>query len=174
MTLVGALESPFRRALVPLDGSRVAEAILPAFLPMARPLKIDVMLVRVVVPTGQAAAVDETPEAIEAMEHAREQRRREADEYLRAVAAMPLFDGLQVSTMVRTGQAPEQIREQDEKHGRQDEPGRDGSRDEDVEAAAREDERLAQRFFHHRADGTVGYYTSHQWAIARSSARRSA
>jgi hypothetical protein len=39
----------FKRALVPLDGSMVAEAILPQFLCMAHALSMDVALIRVVV-----------------------------------------------------------------------------------------------------------------------------
>jgi hypothetical protein len=41
----------FKRARVPLDGSMVAEAILPTFLPLAYPLGMEVALIRVVVPT---------------------------------------------------------------------------------------------------------------------------
>ncbi|PYM96145.1 MAG: hypothetical protein DME04_02535 [Candidatus Rokuibacteriota bacterium] len=109
MKLLAMTEAPFRRALVPLDGSRIAEAVLPAFLPMAFPLQIDIVLVRVVVPTVQSGPADETPEAFAAAERAKERKLHEAREYLRVVAAMPLFDGLSVTTRVRTGQAPEQI-----------------------------------------------------------------
>src|SRR2546422_9968334 len=109
MKLLAMTEAPFRRALVPLDGSRIAEAVLPAFLPMALPLQIDIVLVRVVVPTPQSGPVDETPEAFAAAEQAKERKRQEAREYLRVVATMPLFDRLSVTTRVRTGQAPEQI-----------------------------------------------------------------
>ena len=107
MKIVAAAESPFRRALVPLDGSRIAEAVLPMFLPMARPLQIEVALVRVVVPTIESAA-DESPEAFEAAQRAKEHKRQEAIDYLRVVAAMPLFEGLSVTTSVRAGQAPDQ------------------------------------------------------------------
>ena len=107
MKILAAAESPFRRALVPLDGSRIAEAVLPVFLPMARPLQIEVALVRVVVPIESAA--DESPEAFEAAQRAKEHKRQEAIDYLRVVAAMPLFEGLSVTTSVRAGQAPDQI-----------------------------------------------------------------
>jgi hypothetical protein len=42
-----------RRAIVPLDGSMIAEAILPSFLPMAQRLGLEVVLVRIV-PTATA------------------------------------------------------------------------------------------------------------------------
>jgi nucleotide-binding universal stress UspA family protein len=109
MKILATAESPFRRALVPLDGSRIAETVLPVFLPMARPLQIEVALVRVVVPTFESSAVDESPEALEASQQAKEHKRQEALDYLRVVAAMPLFEGLSVTTSVRAGQAPDQI-----------------------------------------------------------------
>ena len=109
MKILAAAESPFRRALVPLDGSRIAEAVLPVFLPMARPLQIEVALVRVVVPAFESSAVDEPPEALKASQQAKEHKRQEAIEYLRVVAAMPIFEGLSVTTSVRAGQAPDQI-----------------------------------------------------------------
>ena len=98
MKILAAAESPFKRALVPLDGSRIAEAVLPVFLAMARPLQIEVALVRVVVPTLESTAVDESPEAFEASQQRKEQKRQEAMDYLRVVAAMPIFEELSVST----------------------------------------------------------------------------
>jgi nucleotide-binding universal stress UspA family protein len=73
---------------------------------MARPLQIEVALVRVVVPTFESSAVDESPEA---SQQAKEHKRQEALDYLRVVAAMPLFEGLSVTTSARAGQAPDQI-----------------------------------------------------------------
>ena len=109
MKVQAPAETPFRRALVPLDGSRIAEAVLPVFLPMARPLQIEIGLVRVVVPTLESSSADESPEAFEASQQAKEHRRQEAMEYLRVVAAMPFLEGLSVTTSVRAGQAPDQI-----------------------------------------------------------------
>ena len=109
MKILAAAESPFKRALVPLDGSRIAEAVLPVFLAMARPLQIEVALVRVVVSMLESSAVDESPEAFEASQQTKEQKRQQAMDYLRVVAGMPLFEGLVVSTSVRAGQAPDQI-----------------------------------------------------------------
>lgn len=53
----------FKRALVPLDGSMVAEAILPAFLPLAQPLGMELALVRVIVPTVKPVPVEDVPVA---------------------------------------------------------------------------------------------------------------
>jgi nucleotide-binding universal stress UspA family protein len=42
--------SRYRRALVPLDGSRLAEGIIPFILDIAGPLDMDIVLLRVVSP----------------------------------------------------------------------------------------------------------------------------
>jgi len=94
----------FRRAIVPLDGSMVAEAILPWFLRMAQPLGLEVVLVRIV-PTVQSTAMEDPRHAGDNIERVRQ----EAVDYLRAVASMPAFDGLHVITTVRTGEADVEI-----------------------------------------------------------------
>jgi len=99
----------FKRALIPLDGSLVAEAILPAFLPLAHPLGMEVALVRVVVPTVKAVPVDEVPVESVAAVPSIERMLEDAEAYLRAVAATPVFDGLKVVTTVRSGEAPHEI-----------------------------------------------------------------
>jgi nucleotide-binding universal stress UspA family protein len=99
----------FRRALVPLDGSMVAEAILPPFLQLAHPLGLEVALIRVVVPTVKPAAIEETSVALGNTAAPIERMLEEADGYLRAVAATPVFEGLQVVTTVRSGEAPHEI-----------------------------------------------------------------
>src|SRR6266852_3087512 len=102
-----ASEFGFRRALITLDGSIAAEAILPAFLRMARPLGMEVVLVRVVVPPARPAP--STPVAFENTARMLEPKKQKADEYLRAVAATPALAGLRVLTTVRTGEAPREI-----------------------------------------------------------------
>jgi nucleotide-binding universal stress UspA family protein len=98
-----AAEYPYRRALVTLDGSRVAEAILPMFLRVAYPLGMDIVLIRVV-PTVPAAPEDPG----HALDSAK-RTRADAEDYLRAVAATLARDGLRVQTLVRTGEAPAEI-----------------------------------------------------------------
>ena len=99
----------FKRALVPLDGSLVAEAILPQFLRMAHALSMDVALIRVVVPTLNPVAIEEAPAEVANNAPTIERILDEADNYLRSVAALPAFDGLKVMTTVRTGEAPQEI-----------------------------------------------------------------
>ncbi len=99
----------FKRALVPLDGSLMAEAILPSFLRLAHPLGMEIALMRVVVPTVKPAAVEETSVALGNSAPRIERMLHEADTYLRAVAAAPAFEGLHVLTTVRSGEAPQEI-----------------------------------------------------------------
>lgn len=99
----------FKRAVVPLDGSMVAEAILSPFLRLARPLGLEIALIRVVVPTVKPVSVDETSVEISGAAPTIERMLEDADGYLRAVAATPIFDGLKVLTTVRSGEAPQEI-----------------------------------------------------------------
>ena len=98
----------FKRALVPLDGSLMAEAILPSFLRLAHPLGMEIALMRVV-PTVKPAAVEETSVALGNSAPMIERMLDQADTYLRAVAAAPAFEGLHVLTTVRSGEAPQEI-----------------------------------------------------------------
>ena len=102
-------ELGFKRALVTLDGSMVAEAILPPFLQLAHPLGMEVALIRVVVPTVKPAAVEGVPVELGNTTPSIERMLEEADAYLRAVAATPFFEGLRVITTVRSGEAPQEI-----------------------------------------------------------------
>ena len=100
----------FKRALVPLDGSLVAEAILPQFLRLAHPLGMDVTLIRVVVPAVvKSVPTEEAPAAPGNAAPTMERMLDEADSYLRSVAALPVFEGLKVMTTVRTGEPPDEI-----------------------------------------------------------------
>ena len=109
MNPLDAVGFEFRRALITLDGSMLAEAILPVFLRLAYPLGMELVLIRVVVPTVPPATIDDTTPAREHPTPAMERKRKEAEEYLRAVAATPAFDGLRVVTTVRSGEAPLEI-----------------------------------------------------------------
>ena len=90
----------YKRMLVPLDGSRLAEGILPFIIQIAGPLDLEVVLVRVVQPivpltlegTGHFA-VDDVPT-----------RLREAREYLAPVAADLRERGVRVTTEARHGE----------------------------------------------------------------------
>lgn len=92
----------YRKVVVTLDGSPAAEAIIPFILEIARPLGIAVALVQVLEVTP--------PMAVEGTRyfHAEdlEARRREAEAYLRPVAAKLRARGVDVETVVRHGALP--------------------------------------------------------------------
>ena len=89
----------YKRVLIPLDGSRLAEGILPFILQIASPLDLDVVLLRVEQPMA--------PHAIEGTTHFTADdiaaRLRTAREYLAPVAADLRRQGLQVMTDARYG-----------------------------------------------------------------------
>lgn len=95
----------YRRVVVPLDGSPVAEAILPFMLEIAGPLDMEVMLLRVLLPIppqvieGSRHVIVEDPEA----------RRVDAEEYLAPLAAQLRGKGIRAHTRVRRGDAAAEI-----------------------------------------------------------------
>lgn len=95
----------YKRALVPLDSSMVAEGIIPFILEIAGPLDMEVVLLRVVVPI--------TPPALEGARLAEaedaEKRGREAEEYLAPLAVELRAKGIRVRTMVHHGEPPQEI-----------------------------------------------------------------
>ena len=94
----------YRRVLIPLDGSQVAEAVLPFVSRLARPLRLEIALLRVtpfVVPQvveGSRRVVDDS-----------ERLALEAEEYLRGVADRLCADGFRTLTAVRSGDAATEI-----------------------------------------------------------------
>jgi nucleotide-binding universal stress UspA family protein len=88
----------YKRALVPLDGSMVAETIVPFVLQIAGPLDMEIMLLRVVVPPPPIA-IDERDSSVAHID----KLRIDAEEYLNAIAAELRAKGLRVDTQVRIG-----------------------------------------------------------------------
>lgn len=95
----------YKRALVPLDGSPIAEAIIPFILEIAGPLDMEVVLLRVVEPIP--------PIALEGSRHIEvedvELRRAYAEEYLAPIAVELRNKGVRVESRVRRGNAVDQI-----------------------------------------------------------------
>jgi len=89
----------YKRIVVPLDGSRLAEGILPFVLQIAGPLDLEVVLVRVVEPT--------VPQGLEGtgycMVDVVAASLRDAREYLAAVAVKLRGRGVRVTTEARHG-----------------------------------------------------------------------
>lgn len=93
----------YKRVLVPLDGSPVAEAIIPFILDIAGPLDMEVVLLRVVEPIPAPAMevyVDAETVAL---------RTTDAQEYVAAIAAELRDKAVRVDTRVRWGYAADEI-----------------------------------------------------------------
>ena len=95
----------YRRALVPLDGSMIAEAIVPFILEIAGPLDMEVALLRVVVPAPPLVIEGSTHAVVEDVQ----KLRSDAEEYLAPVAAALRARGVHVTTHVRVGDAVGEI-----------------------------------------------------------------
>jgi nucleotide-binding universal stress UspA family protein len=95
----------YRRALIPLDGSPVAETILPFILEIAGPLDIEVVLLRVLQPVP--------PMVVEGSRHIvvedEETRRVDALEYLAPLAIDLRNKAVRVETRVHHGMPPTEI-----------------------------------------------------------------
>lgn len=93
------------KILVPLDGSRLAEGIIPFMLQIAGPLDLEVVLVRVVQPIA--------PQAVEGMRHFTvenvPERMNEAREYLAPIAARLRARRVRVTTEARHGEPVTEI-----------------------------------------------------------------
>lgn len=95
----------FKRVIVPLDGSRLAEGVLPFLKDIAGPLDLEVTLLRVLQPLppeviegSRSLAVEDIPE-----------RFREAYAYLRPLAATLEAKGVRVDCKVRRGEPVTEI-----------------------------------------------------------------
>ena len=95
----------YRLAVVPLDGSPVAEAIIPFVLEIAGPLDLEIALVRVLQPVP--------PQVIEGSRHVVvedvEARQLDAQEYLAPLAAELRAKGIRAQTHVRRGDPTAEI-----------------------------------------------------------------
>jgi nucleotide-binding universal stress UspA family protein len=93
----------YRRALVALDGSEVAETIMPLIFKIAGPLEVTLLRVNVpvrpLVVEGAGQPIFEDPESA----------RIDAEEYLAPLAVDLRRRGVRVKTEVRRGEAAEEI-----------------------------------------------------------------
>jgi len=95
----------YKRVLIPVDGSEVAESILPFILEIAGPLDLEVVLLQVNRPMP--------PYAVEGTRYIEmddiEGRRERALAYLGGLAAEMKAKGIQVETRVRRGEPVHEI-----------------------------------------------------------------
>jgi nucleotide-binding universal stress UspA family protein len=97
----------YKRALVPLDGSMVAEGIVPFVLEIAGPLDMEVTLLRILVPAPPVVVEGASYVVVDDAE----KHRAEAEEYLAGVAAELRAKGVRVKTGVRRGEPVAEILE---------------------------------------------------------------
>ncbi|MFI5338846.1 MAG: universal stress protein [Candidatus Methylomirabilales bacterium] len=90
----------FRKILVPLDGSALAEAILPRATELAKDLGAELLLLRVAM-AHVFPGVDPTEEEVRVV--------REAEEYVEALADKLAEKGARIRTAVRYGTAAAEI-----------------------------------------------------------------
>src|SRR4029453_17005475 len=95
----------YRRVLVPLDGSLVAEGIIPFIMEIAGPLDMQVVLVRVLVPVPPMAVEGTRQVVIEDFE----KRRVEAEEFLWARPRELRAKGCRATPEVRRGEPVAEI-----------------------------------------------------------------
>lgn len=95
----------YKRAIVPLDGSPVAEAIIPFILEIAGPLDTEVVLLRVLQPIPPSVHEGSRHVVVEDVEG----RWREAEEYLAGIAGELRRKGIRVGTRVGRGDPASEI-----------------------------------------------------------------
>jgi nucleotide-binding universal stress UspA family protein len=100
----------FHRLLVPLDGSTLAEAVLPYVRRLASPRGTRVVLLQVIDPAPVVAAM-ETPAAAQIIAEAEERDRREGQTYLERMRARLAADGMDVTPILRVGDPATAIEE---------------------------------------------------------------
>lgn len=97
----------YKRALVPLDGSPMAESIIPFLTEIAGPLDMSITLLRVLEPITTVATDFGEPVVVDDLRA----RARDAEEYLAPLAVMLRARGIDVSWCVRRGRADSEILE---------------------------------------------------------------
>lgn len=98
------MASQMRCVLVALDGSELAETVLPVVARLARPLGLELVLLRVV-PDIPRQALEATRHVLDNAQRLRE----ETIEYLEGVADRLRSEGLKVTSAVRQGDAATEI-----------------------------------------------------------------
>lgn len=104
-----------KRVLIPLDGSRTGETVIPSAEVLARALGTELVLIRVVVPSSLQrdsfhGFIDATmEELVTQAEKGQEDRKASATEYLKSVEKPLKEGGLATSVVVLLGSPPDKI-----------------------------------------------------------------
>ena len=103
----------YKRVLVPLDGSRMAEGVLPFIVQIASPLDLEVVLVRVMPPIMPQTIEGTTYFTVDDIAR----RLTEAREYLAPLAADLRGSGVRATTDARHGEPVREIVAAAREHG---------------------------------------------------------
>ena len=95
----------YKRVLVPLDGSPLAEAIVPFLSEIAGPLDMSIVLLRVLEPVPAAVAEGARHTFIDVSET----RRQDAMTYLASVASSLQARGIRTTLEVRSGRPDREV-----------------------------------------------------------------
>jgi nucleotide-binding universal stress UspA family protein len=95
----------YKRALVPLDGSPLAEAIIPFLMEIAGSLEMSIVLLGVREPIPQVGGDGVRHPLLDVAEA----HMRETEDYLASIAAALRARGLAVSYAIRSGRPDEEI-----------------------------------------------------------------
>lgn len=98
----------YKRILVPMDGSPLAEAVLPHVQPLAKSFGTEVVLLQVMTEPGEAFAVPASP--LSPPKSVRKNQTR-IKSYLKKVCANLEREGINATYLIRTGGIPETILE---------------------------------------------------------------
>jgi nucleotide-binding universal stress UspA family protein len=97
---------PFRRVVVPLDGSHLSESALALAEELARALAVPIVLLRVIEFVGLAFAADPVASSYVDYQRILDTLQEDAEQYLASVASGLREKGLEVETLAQVGVAP--------------------------------------------------------------------
>ena len=108
----------YKKILVPLDGSELAECVLPHVESIAKGCGVqEVVFLRVAEPVPLPSGDDSTTFSYEAVERLDRQNRANAENYMSQVARRTKYKGVIIRSEVVTGRAAESIAQYATKNG---------------------------------------------------------
>lgn len=108
----------YQKIMVPLDGSKLAECMLPHVEALAKGCQVkNVVFVRVVEPFYMPAADDGLAFSDEDLKRINSETKTAAENYLDQLVSQTKYDGVNLQTEVIVGKAAESLAEYAEKNG---------------------------------------------------------
>ena len=98
----------YKRILIPVDGSPLAEAVLPHVQPLAKSFNAELVLLQVLVEPAEAFALPSSPLA---PHRSTQKAYTKMKNYLKKICAALEKDGVNTTFLIRSGGVPENILE---------------------------------------------------------------